>query len=112
MAACRVSTEFASTTIERRRVGRVVDAKFDRGERSSHAGWIDFQFDRNVKVPGTQLEFARGDRMQVFYSHRFTEGEMTALLNSTGFDDVQIKKSESFPYAVIGARVAGDTRAA
>ncbi|NRO97941.1 hypothetical protein GWC77_18620 [Paraburkholderia sp. NMBU_R16] len=79
-------------------------------ERHSVVGY--FKFDRNVKVPGTQLEFARGDRMQVFYSHRFTEGEMTALLNSTGFDDVRIKKSESFPYAVIGARVAGDARAA
>jgi hypothetical protein len=29
-------------TIERRRVGQDVDAKFDRVERTSHAGWIDF----------------------------------------------------------------------
>lgn len=79
-------------------------------ERRSVVGY--FKFDRNVKVPGTLLEFGRGDRMRVFYSHRFTEAEMTTLLQRTGFDDVRIKKSESFPYAVVSARVASDARAA
>lgn len=44
MAACRISMGFAFATIERRRVGGVFDTKFDRAERSSYAGRIDFAF--------------------------------------------------------------------
>ena len=72
-------------------------------ERRSVAGY--FEFDRDVSIPETDLRFKRGERIQVFYSHRFTEEELTELLERTGFGDVRIIRSQSFPYALASARV-------
>jgi len=66
-----------------------------------------FEFDRTASIPGTDLRFEEGDRVQVFYSHRFTEAELAELLERTGFGDVRIARSQTFPYALASARVTG-----
>ncbi|CAN7377614.1 L-histidine N(alpha)-methyltransferase [Trinickia sp. LjRoot230] len=64
-----------------------------------------FTFDQDVTVAGTALSFRRGQKAQVLNSHRFTETELVQLLNDTGFHDVKVMKSASFPYALASARV-------
>lgn len=76
-------------------------------DESSRSVVGHFTFDRSVSVAGTQVRFERGDRAQLFNSHRFTEPELARLLNDTGFGDVRFAKSRSFPYALAGARVSG-----
>lgn len=62
-----------------------------------------FTFDRKITLENG-VSFKPGEELLLFRSHRFTIEEIQNLWQEAGFTDVEIKLSESFPYALVKAK--------